>query len=140
MVSFHSPQVSSFSHSSILTHFITLQEIDDTIYYLTDVMYSLANPTFVVFLLNSANEYSLHHLILHQTDTNTDIDPLTEQEQIHFEHCCCLDSDNRPIRSQLISCSQFLSLIHMSCEIESEENHIQSTHLQLIDLSYQHRI
>lgn len=138
MASFDIQQTSSI-HSSMFTEFITLQDIDNTIFYLTDVIYSLVSPTFIVFVLNSAEEYSLHHLILHETDVRIDDERLTDQE-IVCEHCCCSVTTNERRKTRLISCSQFLSLIQMTCEIDSEENFVKNHHLQLIDLTSRYRL
>ena len=134
-------QQSSSTHPSVWTELITLQDINDTIYYLTDVIYSLVSPTFIVFVVNSAEEYSLHHLIVHEAAVvHVDDDRLTDQE-ILCDHCSCChrDATNRPIESRLVSCSQFLSLVHMTCEIDSEES-LPNNHLQLIDLTPRYRI
>jgi hypothetical protein len=122
MITCHACQACSYSplHASILNHMITLKENNNRIYYLTDVVYSFDCMTLIVFHLRSSlHLYDIHHILLRMDDTDVNRHTLTEY--IDCQHCCCFDNEMKPVRTRLISGSQCLSLIHMSCDIEYDE-------------------
>jgi hypothetical protein len=118
---------SSSQFQFINNHFITLKETTGLIFYLSDILSTNISNELLVFILDQSNHYELHHIFLNEKILFED------NEQISFEHCCCLNNENKPLKSKLISCSHFLSFINMSCEIE-QDNQINKTNLHLIDL------
>jgi len=118
---------SSYQNLPITNHFITLKEKNGIIYYLSDILYSLSSNELVVFIFDQYNHYQLHHIILNEKNF------FENNQQIEVEHCCCLNNENKSIKSKFISCSHFLSFINMSCEIE-QENDINKTNLHFINL------
>jgi hypothetical protein len=82
------------------------------------MLYTFISNELLVFLVDQYNHYQLHHFILNEKNI------LENNQQIEIEHCyhCCLDKENKPMKTKLISCSHFLSFINLSCEIEDEEN------------------
>ena len=123
---------------------ITLRENDDTIYYLSDVLCSFGHEIFVVFHLNASDQYQLHHIIINEGYNVMKNDQMTEQ--IDGEHCCCCgdvdprqDRHAQSIQIQFISCSQFLSLIQMSCEIDDETN-IDTSNLHIVAVNHRRHI
>ena len=129
----------SDKHSSIFNNLITIKESNNEIYYLSDLNYSLNDRIGFVFHLDSSNLYHVHHLKLN--DERLQIDHEQILETINCEHCihCCSIDENKSVQRQLISCSQFLSLIHMSCEREMEDT-IHQSYLQIISVNDQHRL
>lgn len=83
----------------------------------------------LVFLIDSTNHYQLHHIKLNEKFSFDN----TNQE-IHVEHCCCLNNENQSIKTKFISCSHFLSFINMSCEFEEENNNNNKTNIHFVTL------
>jgi len=96
------------------------------------MLYSLSSNELLVFIVNQYNHYQLHHIIFNEKLL------FENNEQIEVEHCCCcLNDENKPMKSKFISSSHFLSFINMSCEIE-QENGINKTNLYFVDLDNHH--
>jgi hypothetical protein len=89
------------------------------------MLHTISSNELLVFLLDEYNHYQLHHLILNEKNI------LENNQQIEVEHC--LDNENKPLKTRLISCSHFLSFINLSCEIE-EENDSNKSNIRFINL------
>ncbi|CAF3426388.1 unnamed protein product [Rotaria socialis] len=118
----------SYKNLPINNHFITLKEQTGSIYYLSDMLYSLSKNELLVFKLDQNYHYRLHHIILNEKFS------LENNEQVDVEHCCCcLNSENEALKTKFISSSHFLSFINMSCEIEEEQEE-NKTNMHLINV------